>query len=120
MNHKALHNLSYGLYVISSRKGDRFNGQIANPTWTPGLYSVAPTGTARTTKDAQIKTTKTFSSLSSMVLPYRLFIEGPNFPIGLHQNGSLIQMCYQSLVCYAYGGGAGGGGGTGEGGGGKS
>jgi rubredoxin/flavin reductase (DIM6/NTAB) family NADH-FMN oxidoreductase RutF len=30
MNHKALHNLSYGLYVISSRKGDRFNGQIAN------------------------------------------------------------------------------------------
>jgi flavin reductase (DIM6/NTAB) family NADH-FMN oxidoreductase RutF/rubredoxin len=30
MNHTALHNLSYGLYVISSRKGDRFNGQIAN------------------------------------------------------------------------------------------
>jgi flavin reductase (DIM6/NTAB) family NADH-FMN oxidoreductase RutF/rubredoxin len=30
MNHKALHNLSYGLYVISSRKGNRFNGQIAN------------------------------------------------------------------------------------------
>jgi len=30
MNLKALHNCSYGLYVISSRKGDRFNGQIAN------------------------------------------------------------------------------------------
>jgi flavin reductase (DIM6/NTAB) family NADH-FMN oxidoreductase RutF/rubredoxin len=30
MNLEALHNLSYGLYVISSRKGDRFNGQIAN------------------------------------------------------------------------------------------
>ena len=30
MNHKALHNLSYGLYVVSSRKGDSFNGQIAN------------------------------------------------------------------------------------------
>ena len=30
MNHKALHGCSYGLYVISSRKGDRFNGQIAN------------------------------------------------------------------------------------------
>ena len=30
MNPKALHNLSYGLYVISSRKGARFNGQIAN------------------------------------------------------------------------------------------
>jgi flavin reductase (DIM6/NTAB) family NADH-FMN oxidoreductase RutF/rubredoxin len=30
MNPKALHNCSYGLYVISSRKGDRLNGQIAN------------------------------------------------------------------------------------------
>jgi len=30
MNHKALHNLSYGLYVISSRKGASFNGQIDN------------------------------------------------------------------------------------------
>ena len=30
MNLKALHKLSYGLYVIGSRKGDRLNGQIAN------------------------------------------------------------------------------------------
>ncbi len=30
MNPKALHKLSYGLYVVSSRKGDRLNGQIAN------------------------------------------------------------------------------------------
>ncbi len=30
MNTRALHNLSYGLYVISSRMGDRLNGQIAN------------------------------------------------------------------------------------------
>ena len=30
MNVKALHKLSYGLYVIGSRKGDRLNGQIAN------------------------------------------------------------------------------------------
>jgi flavin reductase (DIM6/NTAB) family NADH-FMN oxidoreductase RutF/rubredoxin len=30
VNPKALHNLSYGLYVIGSREGDRFNGQIAN------------------------------------------------------------------------------------------
>jgi flavin reductase (DIM6/NTAB) family NADH-FMN oxidoreductase RutF/rubredoxin len=30
MNLKALHNCSYGLYVISSRKGDKLNGQIAN------------------------------------------------------------------------------------------
>ena len=30
MNNKALHKLSYGLYVISSKKGDKLNGQIAN------------------------------------------------------------------------------------------
>ncbi len=30
MNLKALHNISYGLYVICSGKGDNFNGQIAN------------------------------------------------------------------------------------------
>ena len=30
MNLKALHSISYGLYVIGSRKGDRLNGQIAN------------------------------------------------------------------------------------------
>ena len=30
MNLKALHKLGYGLYVVSSRKGDRFNAQIAN------------------------------------------------------------------------------------------
>jgi len=30
MNLKALHGCSYGLYVISSRKGDSVNGQIAN------------------------------------------------------------------------------------------
>jgi flavin reductase (DIM6/NTAB) family NADH-FMN oxidoreductase RutF len=30
MNLKTLYNLSYGLYVVSSRKGDSFNGQTAN------------------------------------------------------------------------------------------
>jgi len=30
MNNKALYKLSYGLYVVSSRKGDKLNGQIAN------------------------------------------------------------------------------------------
>ena len=30
MNTKALYNISYGLYIISSRKGDIINGQIAN------------------------------------------------------------------------------------------
>jgi len=30
MNIKALHKLSYGLYIVGSRKGDRLNGQSAN------------------------------------------------------------------------------------------
>jgi len=30
VNPKALHKLSYGLYVVCSKKGDRLNGQIAN------------------------------------------------------------------------------------------
>ena len=30
MNLEALHNISYGLYVVSSSKGDKLNGQIAN------------------------------------------------------------------------------------------
>jgi len=30
MNPKALHKLSYGIYVIGARKGDKLNGQIAN------------------------------------------------------------------------------------------
>lgn len=30
MNLKTLHKISYGLYVVSSRTGEKFNGQIAN------------------------------------------------------------------------------------------
>lgn len=30
MNRKALYKISYGLYVVTSKKGDKFNGQIAN------------------------------------------------------------------------------------------
>ncbi len=30
MNNKVLTKISYGVYIVSSRKGDRFNGQIAN------------------------------------------------------------------------------------------
>ena len=30
MNIKALYKLGYGLYIVSSRKGDSLNGQIAN------------------------------------------------------------------------------------------
>jgi len=30
MNLSALHKLGYGMYIIGSRKGDKFNGQVAN------------------------------------------------------------------------------------------
>ena len=30
MNLKSLHKISYGLYVVSSRKGEKINGQTAN------------------------------------------------------------------------------------------
>ena len=30
MNHKTLHKISYGLYIICSKKGKKINGQIAN------------------------------------------------------------------------------------------
>ena len=30
MNTKALHQISYGLYVVAASKGDKINGQIAN------------------------------------------------------------------------------------------
>ena len=30
MNLSALHKLGYGMYIVCSRKGDRFNGQVAN------------------------------------------------------------------------------------------
>jgi len=30
MNPKALFNLSYGLYIITSKNGDKINGQTAN------------------------------------------------------------------------------------------
>ncbi len=30
MNTKALHKIGYGMYIITSRKGDKYNGQIAN------------------------------------------------------------------------------------------
>lgn len=30
MNPETLHKISYGLYVVSSKKGKKLNGQIAN------------------------------------------------------------------------------------------
>jgi len=45
MNHKALHKLGYGLYVVCSRLGDKINGQIANAVFQvcsePAVIAVA-------------------------------------------------------------------------------
>ena len=41
MNPKALHKCSYGLYVVSSRRGDRLNGQISNTVFQ--VTSAPPT-----------------------------------------------------------------------------
>ena len=43
MNLEALHRLGYGLYVVSSKRGDRLNGQIANTVFqiTSQLLTVA-------------------------------------------------------------------------------
>ncbi|MCK4821203.1 flavin reductase, partial [bacterium] len=30
MNLKTLHKISYGLYIVSSKRDEKFNGQIAN------------------------------------------------------------------------------------------
>ena len=30
MNPKTLHKISYGLYIVSSKNGEKMNGQIAN------------------------------------------------------------------------------------------
>jgi len=49
MNLKALYKLSYGLYVVCSRKGDRFNGQIANTVFQ--ITSEPPTVAASINKN---------------------------------------------------------------------
>jgi flavin reductase (DIM6/NTAB) family NADH-FMN oxidoreductase RutF len=49
MNLKALHRLSYGLYVVGSRKGDRFNAQIANTVFQ--VASEPPTVAVSINKD---------------------------------------------------------------------
>jgi len=41
MNPKALHAISYGLYVVAARKGDKINGQIANTVFQ--ITSCPPT-----------------------------------------------------------------------------
>jgi flavin reductase (DIM6/NTAB) family NADH-FMN oxidoreductase RutF/rubredoxin len=49
MNLKALHKLSYGLYVVTSKKGDRLNGQVANTVFQ--ITSEPPTIAASINKN---------------------------------------------------------------------
>ncbi len=64
MNPKALHKLGYGLYVVSSRKGDRLNGQIANTVFQ--ITSEPPTIAVSINKNNLthefIKESKTFTA----------------------------------------------------------
>ena len=49
MELKALHKLSYGLYVVTSRKGEKLNGQIANTVFQ--ITSEPPTIAVSINKD---------------------------------------------------------------------
>ena len=49
MNTKALHKLGYGLYVVTSRKGEKLNGQIANTVFQ--ITSEPPTIAVSINKD---------------------------------------------------------------------
>ena len=64
MNLKALHKLGYGLYVVCSRKGDKFNGQIANTVFQ--VCSEPPTIAVAINKNnlthEYIKTSKVFTA----------------------------------------------------------
>lgn len=63
MNIKALHSISYGLYVVSSIKGDKINGQIANTVFQ--ITSEPPTVAVSINKNnlthEYIKESKVFS-----------------------------------------------------------
>ncbi|MBE3580731.1 MAG: flavin reductase [Thermoanaerobacteraceae bacterium] len=41
MDTKALHTISYGLYIVTAKKGERFNGQVANTVFQ--ISSTPPT-----------------------------------------------------------------------------
>ena len=64
MNLNALHKLSYGMYIVASRKGDKLNGQIANTVFQ--ITSEPPTVAVSINKQnlthEYIKTSKVFST----------------------------------------------------------
>lgn len=49
MNTKALHKIGYGIYVVTSRKGEKLNGQIANTVFQ--ITSQPPTIAVSINKD---------------------------------------------------------------------
>jgi flavin reductase (DIM6/NTAB) family NADH-FMN oxidoreductase RutF/rubredoxin len=63
MNPKTLHKLSYGLYVVSSMQGDKFNGQIANSLFqvTAEPSTIAASINKQNLTHGYISTSKVFS-----------------------------------------------------------
>ena len=76
MNPKALYKLSYGLYVVCSRKGGKLNGQIANTvfqiTSEPPTIAVSINKTNLThefIKESRVFVASILFSLRETVLP---------------------------------------------------
>jgi flavin reductase (DIM6/NTAB) family NADH-FMN oxidoreductase RutF len=65
MNPKALHSISYGLYVIASRKGDKINGQIANTVFQ--ITSTPPTLAVSINKASRSLTVNVLDQETGMV-----------------------------------------------------
>lgn len=75
MNPKALFNISYGLYVITSKKGDQVNGQIGNTVFqiSSDPATIAVSINKNNLTHEYIKDSKTFSvSILSQDVPLNL------------------------------------------------
>jgi len=76
MNIRALHKLSYGLYVIGSRKGEQLNGQIANTvfqvTAEPPTVAVSINQNNLTHQFIKQSRVESFRRLPSVRLPLSL------------------------------------------------
>ncbi|MDD2553706.1 MAG: flavin reductase family protein, partial [Desulfotomaculaceae bacterium] len=75
MNPKALFNFSYGLYVITSKKGDKVNGQIGNTVFqiSSDPATIAVSINKNNLTHEYIKDSKTFTvSILSQDVPLNL------------------------------------------------
>ncbi|MGD0276290.1 MAG: flavin reductase family protein, partial [Syntrophales bacterium] len=63
MNRKALHSISYGLYIVSSTNGERINGQIANSVFqvTSEPQTIAVSINKENLTHSYIQASRTFS-----------------------------------------------------------